>query len=167
MRKARRLESIKDVAQIVSLLAVPLVVAWIGSRVQQSLSESSVRKEYVQMALSILRDEPAKQDSSLREWAISVFVSNSPVDVPDSMKKQLRELKLKGEWFATFEDKFSVLTPKHIECRDAPDQIVNWLVEHFADRFSRCPDGKLGAQAGPQEGTKYYAVPPARTSDAK
>lgn len=72
-----RLDIAKDLAQIASLLAVPILVAWFGWWVQSSLKESEIRRDYVQMAMTILSSQGA--DPDVRTWAVEVLQQNSPV----------------------------------------------------------------------------------------
>lgn len=48
-------------AQIFALILMPVALAVIGWITQKSITETAVRKDYVQMALQVLR-EPRKED---------------------------------------------------------------------------------------------------------
>ena len=54
-----RLERWKQVAQIASAVAVPVVLAILGYFVQRSLADAGLKKDYVQMALSVLKEGPS------------------------------------------------------------------------------------------------------------
>lgn len=71
--QAERLEFWKQIAQIVSALAVPVVLALIGYFVQRSLADAGLKKDYVQMALGVLKEQPSKENEQLRQWAIAVL----------------------------------------------------------------------------------------------
>lgn len=87
--QSERLEFWKQIAQIVSALAIPVVLALIGFFVQRSLADAGLKKDYVQMALNVLNSQPTKENEQLREWAISVLDKNSPVPIPLKLKSQL------------------------------------------------------------------------------
>lgn len=93
---SNRLEFWKQIAQIASALAVPLVLAFIGYLVQSSLADAGLKKDYVQMALGVLKDQPTKENEQLRQWAISVLDKNSPVPIPSALKSQLLTSKKLG-----------------------------------------------------------------------
>jgi hypothetical protein len=71
----------QSLATIVSLLAVPTVLAWGGWRIQERVAEQATKREYVQLAVSILRELPNKENKeaqSLRTWAIALVDKNAP-----------------------------------------------------------------------------------------
>jgi hypothetical protein len=72
-----------------ALVVVPILVAWFGSRIQQSVADQGVRKDYVQMAIGILSSRPISKDDPLRGWAIEILAKNSPVPLTLSAKKGL------------------------------------------------------------------------------
>lgn len=98
------LDKLKDFAQILSLVAIPLVVAWVGSAIQSAVKEREIRRDYVQIAIGILG---AKETTpALRSWAVQVLELNSPVplslgaqaaltsggaDVVDAFRSQLAD----------------------------------------------------------------------------
>lgn len=84
------LGKLTSVTTIFSLFAVPIVVAIIGSKIQSSISTESIKKDYVQMAIQILAEEPKNGDhEAVRKWAIDILAKNSPVPFTAALKKQL------------------------------------------------------------------------------
>lgn len=84
------LNKLISAATIFSLFAVPIVVAIIGSQIQSSISNEGIKKDYVQMAIKILAEEPKNGDhEDLRKWAIDILAKNSPVPFTAALKKQL------------------------------------------------------------------------------
>jgi WD40 repeat protein len=77
-------------ARIVSLIAIPVVIAIIGAIIQATLSRSTVSRDYVQLAVSILTADKTKTPQELRDWAVDLLNSNSPTkfskDVADRLK---------------------------------------------------------------------------------
>jgi hypothetical protein len=86
---ATKLNMIEQWARIFSGFAIPVIVALIAYRLQAVVSRRSVAKDYVQLAVSILSD-PEKA-SPLRDWAADLLNEYSPVDLPDTLKKELVE----------------------------------------------------------------------------
>lgn len=69
-------------ATVVSLLAVPLVLALGTWLIQRSIAAESVKQQYVGLAISILREPlPNKDDKEakeLRRWAVSIVDLYAP-----------------------------------------------------------------------------------------
>ena len=126
-----KLEKIKIWVQIISSAAIPITSAFGGWFIQAAISDAGLKKDYVQMALSVLKEAPTKENEQLREWAISIIDKNAPVPIPSKLKGQLANMRL-----ITLED-FNV--QKRIECRKAKDkETVDWLIDNFPEKFSRC-----------------------------
>jgi hypothetical protein len=84
-------------ATTASLLAVPIVLAWGGWLVQERIAEQSTKREYVQLALSILREAPNKENAdaqSLRKWAISIVDRNAPQPLTEESRVALSTVSL-------------------------------------------------------------------------
>jgi hypothetical protein len=75
-QKASLLGPVEQIAKILSILAVPIVVAVVGSSIQNAVSTRSTKQEYVKMSLSIL--QASDSDPSLRGWAAQLLNENSP-----------------------------------------------------------------------------------------
>lgn len=136
---AGRLEFWKQLAQIASAVAVPIVLAVIGYVVQDSLAEAGLKKDYVQMALTILREQPTKENVELRQWAISVLDRNSPVPIPKELKAQLATSSLADQIFANLQ------LEEVVECKPVPSpETLEWLIANDPHRFTRCPNGQVG-----------------------
>ncbi|UUZ72962.1 hypothetical protein LP415_05625 [Polaromonas sp. P1(28)-8] len=124
--QTERLESWKQIAQIISALAIPVVLALIGYFVQRSLADAGLKKDYVQMALGVLKDQPTKENAQLRQWAIAVLDKNSPVPIPSTLKSQLATTKV---FDAFFTDGFKF--EESVECKSVPNpQTLEWLIEN-------------------------------------
>ena len=66
-----RLEYWKQIAQIASSIAVPVVLGVVGWIVQNALADAGLKKDYVQIALAVLKEQPRSENKELRQWAIS------------------------------------------------------------------------------------------------
>jgi WD40 repeat protein len=78
------------IGRILSLIAIPVVIAIIGAVIQDTLSRSALSRDYVQLAVSILTTDKTKTPQELREWAVDLLDANSPTkfskDVADRLK---------------------------------------------------------------------------------
>jgi hypothetical protein len=92
------LSNLEKVAKILSLIAIPIVVAVIGHQIQNSISSRDTNRRYVEIALSILEDPIQEDDqnySPLRVWAVDLLGATSPVKLSDEAKAAL----ISGEEF--------------------------------------------------------------------
>jgi len=79
------------IAKIVSLIAIPVILAIVGWLVQDKLATSTVSKDYVQLAVSILsQPKQADIDPALRSWAVELLNHNSPVKFSTEIARQLQ-----------------------------------------------------------------------------
>lgn len=76
-----RLDKIKDVAHIVATIAVPVIIATLGWKIQDDLSDRQIQRDYVQMAITVLASGQATTD--LKSWANKVLEKHSPVPMKD------------------------------------------------------------------------------------
>jgi len=77
-KAAGMLDKLEQIAKILSLIAIPVVVAIFGWLVQNSLSERSVKQEYVKLSISILKEPKDTIEPSVRDWAVDLLNQNSP-----------------------------------------------------------------------------------------
>jgi hypothetical protein len=95
---SERSESAKNYAVAISAVVVPVIVAVLGYRIQSSISDNAIRKDYVQLAINILREAPdTKNDPDtqhLRTWAIDVVDGYSPIPLSPAAKDELRRNQL-------------------------------------------------------------------------
>ncbi|WP_127161577.1 hypothetical protein [Entomomonas moraniae] len=75
--------------QTLSVLAVPLLVAYFGANMQREVNNSRVGQEYVKLAIDILRKPPAANEMAMRSWAADIIIKYSPVGVSSEQRKLL------------------------------------------------------------------------------
>jgi len=84
------LVTIRDLFLIISAVAVPIVIALSAARVQKSIAQAALQKDYVQIALGILREpNVAGTSQPLRVWAADVLEKNAPVPLSPELKSML------------------------------------------------------------------------------
>lgn len=77
-------------ARILSLIAIPIVLAVIGAVIQTTLSRSSVNRDYVQLAVSVLTADKSKTPQELRDWAVDLLDENSPTKFSKEVAARLK-----------------------------------------------------------------------------
>lgn len=84
-------EKAKVISTILSAIVIPVVLIWIGNSFTSSLKERELQGKFVELAVQILREEPSKQASGLREWATQVMNKYSGVPLSSETQKALIE----------------------------------------------------------------------------
>ncbi|WP_343725879.1 hypothetical protein [Herbaspirillum huttiense] len=83
------LEKIYKSAQIFALIVIPVVVSILGWIAQRNISDSSTNKDYIQIAIQVLREPRRANDEEIREWAIKLIAEKSPVPFSHKAGDQL------------------------------------------------------------------------------
>src|SRR5262245_49625457 len=85
------LTSFVEISKALSLATIPVVLAIVGWLVQRQLAQQSLRKEYVSLALSILREpDSAKVEPELRAWAVDLLNLNSDLKFDSRTTQRLK-----------------------------------------------------------------------------
>ena len=74
------LEKAESVAKIISLIALPLVVAVGGWFIQSSMNENAVKSQYVEIAVNVLSQDPEESNVTLRDWASRTLAEHSSIE---------------------------------------------------------------------------------------
>ena len=82
---------LETISRILSIAAIPILVALVGWLVQRQIQNQSVRKDYVQLAVSILREpDSSKVSVELRSWAVDLLTAYSAVKLGGAVSKVLK-----------------------------------------------------------------------------
>jgi len=91
----RSLQKLLVSSQIIAALAVPVILALIGFGVQRAIQGDTIKRDYVNLAISLLtpkKDDDPQTSPELKNWAIRLLNENSPVKLTapeiDSIKQQ-------------------------------------------------------------------------------
>jgi hypothetical protein len=60
-----------------------------SSELQKTIQEETSKREYVQMALAVLKENQERTDPRIRRLAAEIFIKNSPVKVPPGLEEAL------------------------------------------------------------------------------
>ncbi|MEP6921579.1 MAG: hypothetical protein ABI967_10685 [bacterium] len=84
-------ETAERLARTLSIVAIPVVLAIGGWIIQQRIQNQAVSRDYVQLAVSILKEpESAKVDPDMRAWAVQLLNDNSPTRFTPKFTEQLK-----------------------------------------------------------------------------
>ena len=100
------LETFERISKIFSIIAIPLIVAIYGNVIKQKLSNQSLEKDYVNLAVEILTKNKDEVDQPIREWAVDLLNDNAPTKMSEqaittlkSGESKLPNLKIADEEF--------------------------------------------------------------------
>jgi hypothetical protein len=86
-----RIDKWQKVATILSLIAVPIVVAVSGALIQESVKTSEARTKSMEIAIQILKEPPSRSDQpGLRAWAIEMLQASSSIPLSEEARAELR-----------------------------------------------------------------------------
>lgn len=89
--QASVLDVIERITKVSSLALIPVVLAIGGWFIQQRLQDRTLSKDYVQLAVSILKEpEKAGDKKDMREWAVKLLNDNSPTKFSPQVTEQLK-----------------------------------------------------------------------------
>ncbi|WP_199140078.1 M15 family metallopeptidase [Pedobacter sp. ASV12] len=79
------------IINIISVALIPIVLGVGGWLLQRSIQDQSIRRDYVQLAVSILKTgDTTKANAGLRGWAVKLLNENSTVKFSESVQQQLK-----------------------------------------------------------------------------
>jgi hypothetical protein len=109
------LDRLERWARILSLAAIPVVLGIIGFALDATFKDRNIDRDYVNIALKILRSPPPEKpdgsDRLLRTWAVSLLEESSPVPLPEGLREAILEGAVKLPVSA---DRDSTLTASQI-----------------------------------------------------
>jgi hypothetical protein len=111
------LDNVEQLSRIISIVAIPIVLGIIGWIVQRRLQGQTIKRDYVQLAVSILREtDQAKSVPELRSWSVDLLNESSPVKFDAIVSQKLKD----GQVFLPSLEQFTAipspsLTPELIE----------------------------------------------------
>ena len=119
-------DRVEQVAKSLSIIAIPIVLGVGGWIIQSAVSEQSVNKDYVQLAVSILTES---EDPSLRGWAVKLLNDKSSVKFDGEVAQQLLagEIRLPGRIF----------TPSSLDQTFVDDLFSAWNADTKVSRDSK------------------------------
>lgn len=82
---------VERISKVLSIAAIPVVLAVGGWYIQKQLQNQTVSRDYVQLAVSILKEpDTSKIKPELRAWAVDLLSDNSPTKFSPEVAQQLK-----------------------------------------------------------------------------
>lgn len=74
-------------AKLFATIAVPLVIAYYGSKINESISSNDRSLHYIEFAAQLLQNE---KDPNIRDWAVDIINHYSPeVQISGALKQKI------------------------------------------------------------------------------
>ncbi len=89
--KADPLERAKSAATIFASVVLPIILLFVGNQFTAAIKEREVEGKFVELAVSILKEQPDKQSRNLRDWATQVITKYSRVALSPEATRDLIE----------------------------------------------------------------------------
>jgi hypothetical protein len=83
-------EKARVLSVIITTLAVPIVVAYVGGSLSKEQKRDEITAKYVELAIDILKAPPNEDTRALRSWAISVVNKYSEVPLSKAVQEELQ-----------------------------------------------------------------------------
>jgi hypothetical protein len=76
-------QKLSAISGLVAAVVIPVVLALVGNWYSQAIKEREIQGRYVELALSILKEPPDRNNQNIRNWALQVIdrYSGVPLDV--------------------------------------------------------------------------------------
>jgi len=81
----------ETIAKVASVVLVPMVLAFIGYLINNSIKGKELKLKYVELAVNILKEEPNEKTKNLREWAIKNINNYSQIKMSSEVRKELEK----------------------------------------------------------------------------
>ena len=94
------MEELERISKILSAIAIPIIIAWFGWNIQEKISDKNLSRDYVKIAIDILRSEN-ELDNPLRIWAVDLLNDNTTTKMDPEVIEKLKsgEVKLPNVLF--------------------------------------------------------------------
>jgi WD40 repeat protein len=68
----------EQLARIISIVAIPVIIAVVGWLIQSAVTQQNISRDYVQIAVGILTNSDSSVDPAIRSWAVDLLNDNAP-----------------------------------------------------------------------------------------
>lgn len=139
--------TVERLSKTLSIAAIPVVLA-IGSWIiQKRLQDQTVSRDYVQLAVTILKEPASSKD--MKEWAVQLLNANSPTKFTPVLSKDLSEGKVQ------LPESFTLLptttVPAVTSSANSKEEAVNWELKGFDFIANRDAESALLAFANAEK----------------
>lgn len=84
-------DKLQAVSSLIAATLIPISLAWIGNEYAQATKDKEISLKYVELAVTILKENPSPENNSIRDWAIRLINENTKVKLGEDAERQLNE----------------------------------------------------------------------------
>jgi hypothetical protein len=88
------LDILERLAKVFAIVAIPVVIplalAIYSAKVQKGEQSETINRDYVQLAVSLLKEKKSDVDPDLRDWAVDLLASHSPTPFRPEVIQKLK-----------------------------------------------------------------------------
>jgi hypothetical protein len=81
---------IESIVKMLSLVAIPIVIAIYSAKIQESIQRENINRDYVQLAVSVLKEESNANNAGLKAWAVKILAKYSVIPLEGPVQEQLK-----------------------------------------------------------------------------
>jgi hypothetical protein len=74
---------------------IPVLIAFVGHSYTDVIRAKEMELRYVELAVDILKQKPAKDSAELRSWAIKIVDKFAPLPLSEKAKEELKYRQLR------------------------------------------------------------------------
>ena len=89
-------DKFRIVSTSIALILVPIIIGIYGHQINSTLKQRDIESKYIEIAVTVLREQPRKDTSALREWAINIIRSYSEIPMDHLAVQELKKRPLPG-----------------------------------------------------------------------
>lgn len=133
-------DTAEKISKTLSIAAIPIVLATGGWLIQKRLQDQTLRRDYVQLAVTVLKEPASTKD--MKDWAVNLLSVNSPVPFNQQIQTDLSTGKIQIP--AKFEVTPATIVPA-IDTSANSGDAGDWELKGFEALFNRDADTALEA----------------------
>jgi hypothetical protein len=141
-------EKLRAIAAVIASVLIPVTIAIGGWLIQRAIAAETVRKDFLQIAMSTLSDPAMAKDSNWREWAIAVVDKTAPVPFTAELRSELAEgrvlIPIVAPCPAFPEAPAILMEPPQKWIEPSPGRLtVEDLIDNIQDNFVRAEGNRI------------------------
>lgn len=82
-------EKAQVISKIIGAIALPIVILFVGGWIDNAIKSREINTKYVELAINILKEQPQKENTNLRQWAFIVMNRYSEIKLSEDIGNAL------------------------------------------------------------------------------
>ena len=140
-------DTAEGISRTLSIAAIPFVLAVGGWIIQKRLQDQTVKRDYVQLAVTVLKEPASSKD--MKKWAVDLLNDNSPTRFTPDIEKSLSDGTIQLP--TNFNLTPTTAVPAVTSSANSKDEAVNWELKGFDFLVHRDAESALQAFANAEK----------------